>query len=367
MMVVYSLYFVVLFFLSLFSYGFVDANFPFVPLPFIRQFIYEHRATSTVTYLFILTFLFFFYKKNIRPRQIATIIAVVVVTLFFSYPAFSYDIFNYIATAKVAYFYGENPYIIMPIDIANEPLLAFMHAANKTALYGPVWIGLTAIPHFIGGGNILFTIAAFKLLTTFFYLLLILLIWKISQKNLSNVVFFALNPLVMIETLVSSHNDVVMMFFALLSFYLLTKKRLLLATVALLCSILIKYATIILVPVYFYLVIKHYQRKAVDWQKIWRISALLMFVMVLLGPVREELYPWYFIWPLTFISLIQPFSFIHIISIAFSFGLELRFAPYIYFRDWGGLTPRIKQIVSFAFPVAMFIYWVVNRLRHGKK
>ena len=41
----------------------------------------------------------------------------------------------------------------MPIEIPNEPYLAFTRAANKTALYGPVWILLTAIPHLLGQGD----------------------------------------------------------------------------------------------------------------------------------------------------------------------------------------------------------------------
>ena len=157
-----------------------------------------------------------------------------------------------------------------------------------------------------------------------------------------------------------------MVFFALWSFYLFSKKKLFLAGIALVASILIKYATVILLPVYCYLIFMHYRKRTINWQKIWKMSAILMFMMVLLGPVREELYPWYFIWPLAFISLIPYCSALYMFAIAFSFGLELRFAPFVYFRDWGGITPRIKQAVSVVPSIIALTFWIITRLRNEK-
>ena len=56
------------------------------------------------------------------------------------------------------------------------------------------------------------------------------LIYKISEilfpkEKIFNTVFFAFNPLVIIEGLVSSHNDFPLVFFALLSIYLYLQKK----------------------------------------------------------------------------------------------------------------------------------------------
>ena len=49
---------------------------------------------------------------------------------------------------------------------------------------------------------------------------------KISPQNESfGIVFFALNPLVIIESIVSGHNDIVMMFLSLGSIYFLMSKN----------------------------------------------------------------------------------------------------------------------------------------------
>lgn len=338
------LYIVSLVFITLFSFGFVDANFPYKLFPYIFDFVHSNRLYATQIYVVLMLVFFLFYVWVLKkPVHVWKLIFVTMGILFFSFPAFSYDIFNYIASAKVAYFYKENPYLVMPIEILSEPMLSFLHAANKVSLYGPVWILLTYLPHTLGLNNLLATLYAFKLLVAIFYLGLCYLIWRLSGKNTRSLAFFALNPLVVIESLMSGHNDVVMMFLALYAFFI-GKHRRWLGLGILSLSIFIKGATIFLLPVYLL-------------KKSWNWSATAMFIVFLLSPLREELYPWYFIWPLTFISLLPKNHVLHYVSYGFSFGLPLRFAPFVYFGDWGGLVPLVKKIVSFLPPgLSLLLY-----------
>lgn len=343
-------YITILIFLTIFSFGFVDANFPVKLFPTVFDFVHSNRQIATIIYISLVTFLFVFYLWVLREsHNIWKLIFVTLGILFFSFPAFSYDIFNYIATAKVAYFYKENPYLVMPIEIPSEPMLSFLHAANKVSLYGPVWILLTYLPHTLGLNNLLATLYAFKLLVAIFYLGLCYLIWRLSGKNTRSLAFFALNPLVVTESLVTGHNDVVMMFLALCAFFI-GKHRRWLGFGILSLSIFIKGATILLLPVYLL-------------KKSWNWSATAMFLIFLLSPVREELYPWYFIWPLTFISLLPINHVLHYVSYGFSFGLPLRFAPFVYFGDWGGVVPLVKKIVSF-LPPALSLLLYESKKKH---
>ena len=140
-----------------------------------------------------------------------------------SYPAIlSYDIFNYIGTSKVLFIYHENPYLQMPIEFIGDPILMFTRAANKVALYGPLWVFLSGIPYAISFGNYFVSVFVFKIFVSVFYVGIVYLIRKLTNSYFS-ILLFAANPLVIIETFVSGHNDVVMMFFALLAFYLLKK------------------------------------------------------------------------------------------------------------------------------------------------
>lgn len=364
------IYVILLITISVFSWGFVDINMPLPRPDFLYSFVWNHREWATALFVSLQFSLFLWYvvllclihRKKIDAKVVVIFVVISMVMLFFAFPGFSYDVFNYIATAKVTYVWRENPYLVMPIEIPNEPMLKFLHAANKLALYGPSWILLTAIPHFAGIGNLLLTIFTFKLFVSFFYVGLSWFIWKIS-RSLFSVAFFALNPLVTIETLGNGHNDVVMMFFALLAFYLLNKKRYLTSLLAFIVSILIKYATIFLLPVYIYTIMLSYQSKSANIQRLWMWCAAAMYGIFFLSPLREEIYAWYLIWPLTFAALVKPWSFLQIISLGFSFGLSMRFAPFIYFRSWAGLTPLIKKLVTFIPPSLVSFTYAMYKKR----
>lgn len=348
--------------LAIFSYAFVDPGLIYLKSLY-TGFAFQHRLAVTILYVVIVISFFFFYfifltlvkKEELDFKKIKFLILVTSGILLFSYPTMlSYDIFNYIATAKVSFFYHENPYLIMPIEFIGDPLLSFTHAANKIALYGPFWIILTAIPYLLGFGKFILILFNFKLFVLVFYLATIFLIWKIS-KNFLSVVIFAFNPLVIMETLISSHNDIVMMFFALLAFYFLIKEKPYKAFVFLLLSVLIKYATLFLLPVFMYTSIVQLKNKKINWGRVFYSSSILMLIVFLLSPIREEIYPWYAIWFLIFLPFIQN-KILKYIYIAFSFSLLLRYIPFMYLGTYFNPTPIIKFILTFLPPSIVIVF-----------
>lgn len=347
MKVIFGIYVLLLLSLSIFSYGFVDANFPLKTPVFLSDLVNLHRPLSTMVFIVIVTLLFGFYgwilwavkTRRINLKQIIFLLGITIFILFFSFPAFSYDIFNYMATAKVTFLYRENPYLVMPIEFSGEPMLEFMHAANKTALYGPVWILLTAIPHVAGLGNLILTVFTFKAFVLIFYLVGAYLIWKLSDKNINSLVLFAFNPLILIETLVSSHNDVVMMTFILLAFQFTFKKQRILGFTNWILSLGIKYATVVLLPVFLL-------QKKLSKEQIFHASYWLMFLVFLASPIREEIYSWYVIWLITFAVLIPKKRLVFYLTLALSLGTLLRYTPFLYTGTWEGITPLVKKIVT---------------------
>ena len=262
----------------------------------------------------------------------------------------SYDIFNYITTAKVTFHYQENPYIVFPIEFVNDPYILFTRAANKTALYGPFWILLSAVPHFAGLSNFVLTLFSFKAFIALFYIGTVYLLQKIDRNA---VLFFALNPLVIIETLVSAHNDIVMIFFALLAFYFIKTKKLF-SIFALIGSILIKVGTIFLVPVYLLTLLNK-----VKGEKVYIYATISMFFVFLLSPLREELYPWYAIWFLAFVSLIPGREKMKELLIFFSLGLMLRYIPYMWSGNYFGATPLVRNLLMVIPPILyLFSLWL---------
>jgi hypothetical protein len=244
------LFFIALAALCIFSYAYVDPHLSKL-LPYIA---YYHRREASVIFFILLSTISGYYVYFLKHHPKVWVIIAAAAIMVLSYPATTYDLFNYITTAKVLYTYHENPYLVMPIEIPNEPNLAFTRAANKVALYGPVWLGITAIPHYLGGNNIWQTILAFKLVTGLVYLGFCYVIWRVT-KNGANVVFFALNPLILIEVLMNGHNDIYMMILALGALALWQRsdlKNKVTAAFLLFASFWIKGATVVLTPLLFF-------------------------------------------------------------------------------------------------------------------
>ncbi|MFH0749601.1 MAG: hypothetical protein V1917_01630 [Candidatus Gottesmanbacteria bacterium] len=293
-----------------------------------------------------------FSRKKILPFLIMG-----VVLLIFSYPALSYDLFNYMTTAKVAYTHHENPYLVMPIEITNEPYLAFTRAANKVALYGPVWILITAIPHVIGSSTIWGSIIAFKLLNALMYVVFAFLIYRMT-KSWKNVLFFVLNPLILIEVLISGHNDIYMMVFAVLGIFLWERKGVgnkIGAALSFVASFLIKGATLVLLPLL--LVKKLSQERLILWA-YW----LLAFVFFAFAPLREELYPWYAVWLVGIASLLdmKKYSILIWFTVVLTFALELRHLPYMLMGYYEGPGPMLRSVCTIV-PIGMYILYVVRK------
>lgn len=351
--------------LLVYSYLFVDTNLWLFTQPgyvhlqqLFKTFLIQHRITAAVLYFLLISGLFFAYwqtlqqisKRIISYKQTAVLFAFVSGFLLLSFPGFSYDVFNYIATARVAFHWKENPWVTMPADIANEPALAYTRAANKVALYGPTWVAATVIPHSFGNGQVFLSILSFKLFV-FVCLLLFLYVLFRYTNNLWQTAFFAFNPLVLMEVTLGGHNDIVMMFLAATSLVLfLAKPGLRIRSILLFClSVFVKGATLVLLPLFFL----GRQKK----HSLFFIGFLAMFGVFLLTPFREEMYPWYGVWWLSFL-VFTPYvknKLVYSAAAFLSFGLLLRHAPYIAMGYYEGPGPLLR-IVVMSIPV---IIWSV--------
>lgn len=354
---IYSLSFLLF---GVFTYLFVDVHFVYLRGLFTGISLYDRQVTTFLFIIFILVFfacyVLILNRNELKIGSLKKVLLFPAIAIFFYPVALSFDLFNYIATAKVVYHYLENPYLVMPIAFLGDPILLFTHAANKIALYGPLWIFLTSIPYHLSFGNYLLSIVLFKLLIFLFFFGMVWLIWKITKSTFA-VVYFAASPLVLIETFVSGHNDVVMMFFALLFIYFLRNKKIIPAIVFLTLSILIKYATIFLIPLFFYYIYKNLKREQINWEKFCLLGFVLMLIVFFLSPIREEIYPWYAIWPLTFLSLVRR-NWLHSLFIVFSFSLMLRYVPFMLIGTYFGPTPNFKLALTFV-PSAIYVFYLI--------
>lgn len=361
--------------LGLFFYSFtqVDLNLTLSQVSLIQDFQkffiqigYFNRPLSTAIFLSLVFLLFIFYflllwlvkKEKISQHQIWWLIILTSGVLLFSYPAFSHDIFNYMFDAKTVITYKTSPYSVRPLDFPNDPWLHFMHWVHRQSIYPQFWIGLSIIPYVLGFGKFLLILYNFKMLISLAHLGTGYFIYKIlkrvnSQSALLGLTFFAFNPLILIENLVSSHQDIVMMFFAIWAIYLLVENKKVTSFFLLALSVQIKYLTIFLLPLWF-----------LGFRKTLTIFLIALAFLIILS--RTELQPWYFVWVLPLIALSPENDFFTIFSTGFSLSLLLRYAPFLFFGNWDPPVPTIKFWVTTVPLIIVLLGWVGSRLYYFK-
>lgn len=360
--------------LGWFFYSFtqIDLNLTLTRAPFLNglfksfQYIgYFQRPLSTYLFLFLLLFSFILYllwlreskKQGLSRKHFWQLIILSALLLLFSYPAFSYDLFNYMFDAKTIIVYHANPWVNKPLDFTGDPWLSFMHWTHRPSVYPPGWI-LLSLPFYVAGFNYFLAILfSFKILMTLGYLgsvyfLEKILSWQKNKEKYFHLAVFALNPAILLESLVSAHNDIVMMFFVILALWYLSQKKYLFSFGHLIFSALIKYLGLFLLPLFLW---KLRVKKDLTI-KDFRIGFLLMTIAFVFFISRIEIQPWYLVWLLPLLILAD-FRFLYPIFIALSIGLLLRYAPFLFLGNWNNPVPVYKLWLT-VIPLVISILYI---------
>ncbi|MBI5613857.1 hypothetical protein HY947_02945 [Candidatus Gottesmanbacteria bacterium] len=330
---------------------------------------YFDRPLSTFLYIVLLIFWFslyalmvyFSHKKKLPLHIIWTVIFVIVCISLISYPAFSYDFFNYMFTAKTVALYHKNPYAVIPLDFTGfDPWILFMRWTHLPSAYTPLWIVLTLPVYLLSFGAFLPFVFLLKGLFSLSYVLSCVALYAASKKEkLKNseliLVAFAFNPLVVIESLISPHNDIIMMALVLWAYVFFIEKKRWVSFFLFVSSIGLKFMTIFLIPAYF-----------LKWNRKVILSCMLLgFALVLL---QREVLPWYFLWLVPFMSLLSQSTEVFVILYGSSLALLLRYAPYLYLGNWDSPANLWKSLVtvlpvfcSFAVAGALFARRIMRR------
>lgn len=377
--IILCFYFTSLIILVVYSYSQIDLNLTlssnYLYQTFQKQLIYlgyYNRPFSTLIYLLLLLMLYAFYfyilvsaiRHKLIFKQAIQLIIVSAVIVFFSYPAFSHDIFNYMFDARIVTKYHLNPYLYSAMDFPNDLWIRFMHWTHRVYPYGPVWLLITLPFSFFGFGKFVFTLCLFKLMFVFFHLGNTFLISRILKKvnpnrELLGIAIYGLNPLILIESLVSPHSEVVMLFFLLVAINtMVSQKNHFLKIIFFLFSVGIKFTTFILAP--FFIFSDRISKK-------WRINTIFRMLIIFLTlplifqiSIREA-YPWYFIPFIGLSALIPESKNINVLIISISIGALLRYVPYLFTGAYGSLASWI-QLVLFMLPILIVTIWVAVRL-----
>ena len=367
-----SFYLLTAIFLVIYSYGFVDFNLTLSSHPLVINFVsfaqslaLFNRPLSIQVYLALISALFLAYlgvvtywsndKLKYFPWRPLIILAVL---LALAYPFLSSDVFKYLFTGKIIALYHENPYLYSPDYFVGDLWLRFMRWVHTPTPYGPVMTALAVPYYYLGFGKFVPMLYLYKLDQVGWYLLAVWCIGKLSNTKtaIRNQLYFALNPLVLVEWLVNAHNDAIMISLLLAALHLLRGGRRALTNTTLLLSIGIKYVTVIALPLLFI-------------KKKFNYSPSTMYYLLCTLAIAPLLYhystqyqPWYVTWLLPFAAL-SGSPFILWTTAAYSLGALLRYIPYIATGLWVG-TPLQFALLTFVPPVLVgLVYNGIYALR----
>lgn len=197
------------------------------------------------------------------------------------------DLFIYLGHAHMVTDLEVNPLTTPPVVMASEDRLlqAYLtpYARNPSA-YGPAWL-LISSPGTLGAHDVVTGVLYLKVLAYASYLISAWLLGRLlsgagPRSSLEGTYLFAWNPLVILMAVGDGHNDMAMMATVLLSLWLLARRERILSFAVLTVSILVKYVTVVLLPIFVLHVLwaewarpVTYRAPRVAWYESWAIAA----------------------------------------------------------------------------------------------
>ena len=190
--------------------------------------------------------------SRLRAQRIVAVGAgVIALALILSPPTLSKDLYHYAVFGKMLVSKGLNPYVTPINALTGDPLWALANWRDLPTHYGPVFTGLSAVAVLLGGGGVVGTAVAFKALAAAFGALTAWAVFKLAEREgrsgLVALVLVAWNPLILLETAGSGHNETVMMGLALWGILVARRGRPLLGFAIAVLSVHVKWVTAALV------------------------------------------------------------------------------------------------------------------------
>lgn len=230
----------------------------------------ETGVRSTIFYLtwFIGAFSGWIFLRKLDSALQKYVIAIICLLAFLS-PPWSQDVFNYVASSRTWMIYDKNPYLYsLHFLNPDDPFLGASVWDIHVTPYGPLmtflqaplgYLSLLAEPYFanLGRSAILIPVYGFKLTLLLLHFLNIALVSSIAKElgyekdfQKEAIWLYALNPIILYESIATGHNDLILASLLLFGFYLFVKKQTLFSSLFALLAFLCKYTSGILLAFY---------------------------------------------------------------------------------------------------------------------
>jgi len=221
-------------------------------------------------------------QERLSPGARIAIVAMIglpAIANLFVYPVGALDVFNYMIELKLAYGFGENPYLVTFAGYRDDPFALPAFLVDVPLFYGPVWLIAYGLPvAVVGFQTIIGLLGALKLFNLGLLALTALLIYRSQEDDRAGwlgVYLFLANPLVLFEGVGNAHNDVLMTLFLVAALVAFRRKSVIAGPMFAL-SALVKLFTVVLAP----LLLAFMQRDRWGWRRLALAGSLALLVVV---------------------------------------------------------------------------------------
>ena len=289
----------------------------------------------------------------VKLAVIALIVGPATINVFL-YPVGALDVFNYMVELRLAYYYGDNPYLVTISQYQGDPFAKYAFLNRVPLFYGPVWLLMSGLPVLVVGLDdviqLLLALKVFNLLVLAVTAVMIAAYQSNEKRGWVAFYAFLANPLVLFEGVANAHNDALMTGFLVASI-LASQRRSALAVPLLVASILVKFFTVVALPlVGLYLIINRW-----GWRKM-AVSGVVSLAVAIgaFAPFWDGMAT---IDGLrTGIRLSQDMEHVSPLSLA---------QQYVERRRGEDAVPAVRQVATIVFlAFALVVGWRMARGRH---
>lgn len=184
------------------------------------------------------------------------------------------DLYLYNLYGRTIGVYGANPVIAPPSTFGADPHLPWVHWRDLPSAYGPIWLMLSAALSGAAGESVTAAVLWYRVAGLSMHLAVAGMLWTLLRKRRSTAalratLFYAWNPLVLLEVVANAHNDVLVALFAVLLIGAAAQHRWLSAAFFGACAVMVKPFAIVLLPA----VARHLLRSAHGRSGLKRFAA----------------------------------------------------------------------------------------------
>ena len=180
---------------------------------------------------------------------------------------FSTDLFSYVLNGRIMVVYGGNPYLDVPARFPEDPYVPLVDWREVPNHYGPLWTFASAALSWLGGEQLGLTLFLFRLVPAVAAIVAAILIWRLlrrwrPEQAALGTALWAWNPLVILESAGSGHNDAVLALLLILAVVGLVHRRPVLGILAIAAGVLVKYSAAVLAPLYAVVLLRRARTRA---------------------------------------------------------------------------------------------------------